>query len=148
MWYSTFWGVSVTRGNNNQAVGWTAVWGRCRLPKCLALPGLYEGRLSFLWWSNMCNIYYQNRICIVVSTKKSSRVFVLGIALHTYIFLNSCWVFNTARLTFLRILHSQGSPRQDCMNSFQPGSKSTHESHWGDMAYGMLQCVRQYEYAV
>lgn len=21
MWYSTFWGVSVTRGNNNQAVG-------------------------------------------------------------------------------------------------------------------------------
>ena len=147
MRYSKFGGPPWPRGSNkNQAVG----------------ERLYEGaagcRSAWRFLDFMKeDIFVGDRICIVISiinlsTKKYSpvlSVFVLGITLHTcFFFSNSCWVFNTARLTFLRILHSQGSPRQDCMNSFQPGSKSTHESHWGDMAYGMLQCVRQYEYAV
>lgn len=141
------WGASVTPWVQQKPGSWrTAVWGRCRLPKCLALPGLYEGR-HLCRWSNMySNIYYQS-----INQKIFSCIICIRVghnAAHMFFFSNSCWVFNTARLTFLRILHSQGSPRQDCMNSFQPGSKSTHESHWGDMAYGMLQCVRQYEYAV
>lgn len=60
----------------------------------------YEGR-------HICG----DQICIVISiinlsTKNCSPVFVLGITLqhvryiYIYIFLNSCWVFNTARLTF------------------------------------------------